>query len=248
MLINSLLYRKYYGVLVFSLSLVLWGCNKDDDTVQDTVQPTITLSSPTQEQFDAGFEVGSTVTVTGTITDNDMLDRVSLVLSTAAGIPLFSEEWEDINQQSLSINETVTIPAITPAGQYALTITAVDRSNNEASVTHNFAIIVPQVVVNVTTPATTPDNANVHIVGAFNDWDPGQTTYRLTKVDDNLYRIALDWTAGTEYKFTLGSWERVEKGAECEEVDNRIFTASENPQTIDVTIANWRGLGECPDE
>jgi hypothetical protein len=226
----------------------MWSCNNDDDAVQDTQQPAITLTSPSQDQFNAGFEVGSTVTVSGTVTDNDQLDRVSLVLTHSTGIPLYTEEWEDINQQSLSLNETVTIPAITPAGQYTLTINAVDRSNNEASVSYNFAIRVPQVVFNVTTPATTPDNANVHIVGAFNEWQPGETNYQLTKVDDNLYRIALDWSAGTEYKFTLGSWERVEKGPECEEVDNRIFTASEDPQTIDVTIDNWRGLGECPDE
>jgi hypothetical protein len=132
--------RKFYYLLLIMISLFVWSCNKDDDVVQDTEQPTINLTSPTQDQFNAGFEAGSTVTITGTITDNDLLDEVNLILSTAAGIEFVSEKWSDINQQSLSVNETVTIPGIIPAGQYAMTITAIDISNNEASVTYNFAI------------------------------------------------------------------------------------------------------------
>ncbi len=131
---------KYYFLLFVSFSFVMLSCDKADDTVQDTQQPTITLSSPTQAQFNAGFEVGSTVIITGTITDNELLREVNLTLATAAGLPLLNEEWLDVSEQTLSINETVVIPAITPPGQYVLTITAIDISNNEASVTYNFEI------------------------------------------------------------------------------------------------------------
>lgn len=140
MLVQSQIKNILCNLLIVFVSLILWSCDKDDDTVQDTQQPTITLVSPTQDQLNAGFTVGSTVTVTGTVTDNELLDRVGLTFSTAAGIPLVNEEWADINEQTLSINESVVIPAVTPAGQYALTISATDISNNEASVTYNFEI------------------------------------------------------------------------------------------------------------
>ena len=51
-----------------------------------------------------------------------------------------------------------------------------------------------------------------------------------------------------EYKFTLGSWDYVEKDGTCGEIANRQLTLSygtTGSQTINDAVSNWRNVAPC---
>lgn len=90
-------------------------------------------------------------------------------------------------------------------------------------------------------PAYTPPQDLIYIAGNFNGWDPGDAVYVLSKNEDQKWLITLDSaTEGTviQFKFTRGSWETVEKGAQGQELGNRLFTFG-NGDTVHVIIYNW---------
>ena len=74
-------------------------------------------------------------------------------------------------------------------------------------------------------PAGTPADATIHVAGSFNGWDPGAPAWRLAR-DDRGWSIALpdSLRRPMEFKFTLGSWDRVETSATGEPVPNRSWT------------------------
>lgn len=94
-------------------------------------------------------------------------------------------------------------------------------------------------------PASTPPGANLYIAGNFNSWDPGNPDFMMHKNAMGKWEITLDsMAAGTtiKFKFTMGSWESVEKGASGEEIPDRSFTYG-NGDTVNVAILNWAGGG-----
>ena len=94
-------------------------------------------------------------------------------------------------------------------------------------------------------PAYTPPGDFLYIAGNFNGWDPGDPAHVLSKNQDQKWEITLAAAAeGTqiEFKFTRGSWETVEKGANGEEIGNRLFTYG-NGDTVHVVIFNWASGG-----
>jgi hypothetical protein len=51
-----------------------------------------------------------------------------------------------------------------------------------------------------------------------------------------------------EYKYTLGSWDFVEKGGACEEIGNRLLTltyGATGQQAVNDTVLNWRTVTPC---
>ena len=79
----------------------------------------------------------------------------------------------------------------------------------------------------------------------------GQHTVNLTKGADGKWRITITWPEGTsvEYKYTLGDWDHVEKGASCDEIANRKFTVAPSgddaTMTVEETVKNWRNVPPC---
>ena len=72
----------------------------------------------------------------------------------------------------------------------------------------------------------------------------------LTRVDATHWTITLTGDEGTQiaYKFTLGDWEHVEKGAACDEISDRLLTltyGTDGTQTVDNTVLNWRNVAPC---
>src|SRR6056297_12924 len=93
----------------------------------------------------------------------------------------------------------------------------------------------------VSIPDYTPAEDQIYIAGSFNGWNPGDAQYMLEKNESDLWEITLTgFSEGEtiEFKFTRGSWETVEKGADGEEIANRTFTFG-NGDTVEVTILNW---------
>jgi hypothetical protein len=108
----------------------------------------------------------------------------------------------------------------------------------------------------VTVPASTDaTNRLVYIAGSLNrldgglpEWNPGGVV--LTRVDATHWTITLTGkeTTQVEYKYALGSWDYVEKGATCDEIGNRQLTLSygtTGTQTVNDTVLNWRNVPLC---
>jgi len=107
-------------------------------------------------------------------------------------------------------------------------------------------VVTGKTTITVTVPASTPEDASIHIVGSFNEWNPADAAYKLNKRTDavNAYCIAVDFAAGVEFKFARGSWETVEKDAECAEVANRVFAVPAD-NSLEIEIAKWVDTDEC---
>jgi hypothetical protein len=84
--------------------------------------------------------------------------------------------------------------------------------------------------------------------GNLPEWNPGGVS--LTRVSATQWTITLTGKEGTqiEYKYTLGSWDYVEKGASCDEVANRTLTLSYGTTGIQIVndlVLNWRNISPC---
>ena len=102
---------------------------------------------------------------------------------------------------------------------------------------------------NVTLPDTTPEGDDIYIAGSFNGWDPAGTLMVRYSLSATV-TLSLYEGAQIEYKYTRGSWTYVEKGASCEEVDNRTLTiiyGLDGTMVVDDVVLNWRNTGTCGD-
>lgn len=96
----------------------------------------------------------------------------------------------------------------------------------------------------VSVPAATPPADTVFIAGSFQGWSPGSPAHALARQPDGRRAITLDLAVGVpiQFKFTRGSWARVEKGPNGEEIANRTLTPS-GDQTLEYAVARWADLG-----
>lgn len=103
-----------------------------------------------------------------------------------------------------------------------------------------------QVTFHVTqTPMNTPVNAEIFVSGDFDGWAGGTDNYKLTELEDETYAITFPQQVGNiNFKFTRGSWASVEKGAQGEEINNRVYTFGGNGDTIEIAILNWADAGQ----
>ena len=134
--------------------------------------------------------------------------------------------------------------------------TSFNRSPDSAEVSATAALRTVSVTFMVTVPTTTDGTGRtVHIAGTLSrldgglpDWDPGATV--LIRVDATHWRITLSGkeTTQLEYKYTLGDWDHVEKGASCDELGNRQLTlvyGATGTQAVNDTVLNWRAVAPC---
>ncbi len=93
-------------------------------------------------------------------------------------------------------------------------------------------------------PSTTPGEDTIYICGTFNDWNTNLKEYALTKQLDGKYSITLTPNQPYfEYKFTRGSFQKVETDESNNYIANRIHEYSGHPETVNVKIVNWVDLG-----
>ena len=150
--------------------------------------------------------------------------------------------------------------AVVEGATYYYVVRAVDtsfnRSGDSDQVSATATLRTVQVVFNVTVPASTDSTGrSVYIAGTLSrldgslpDWNPGAVV--MTRVDATHWTITLSGkeTTQIEYKYTLGDWEHVEKGASCEELANRQLTlsyGSSGTQVVNDTVLNWRNVDPC---
>jgi predicted alpha/beta superfamily hydrolase len=95
-------------------------------------------------------------------------------------------------------------------------------------------------------PSYTPLTDSLYIAGNFTGWDPGSLQYMLHKNGEGKWSITLAAQAsGTsiQFKFTRGSFAKVEKDAGGNEMANRTYTFNSSSSIVNVTIANWADAG-----
>jgi glycosidase len=131
-----------------------------------------------------------------------------------------------------------------------------NRSGNSEEVSATAELRTVHVVFNVTVPATTDSTGRlVYIAGTLNRLDGGLPEWNaggvvLTRVDATHWTITLTGKESTqiEYKYTLGDFDHVEKGASCDEIGNRQLTVTygaTGTQNVNDTVLNWRNVAPC---
>jgi predicted alpha/beta superfamily hydrolase len=82
----------------------------------------------------------------------------------------------------------------------------------------------------------------VFISGDFEGWTGGQEKFKL-KAKDNSFQISLPDSLGDlQFKFTLGSWQTVERDVNDNESRNRTYQFSRPNDTLLVNVENWASL------
>lgn len=94
-------------------------------------------------------------------------------------------------------------------------------------------------------PDYTPEDDIIHLAGDVTGWQPADPNFILTKVENDNWAITLSYSFGTniQFKFTRGSWETVEKGANGEEIQNRTYTFPDGIDTVYLEVLNWADEG-----
>jgi glycosidase len=134
--------------------------------------------------------------------------------------------------------------------------TSFNRSGNSNEISATAALRTVTLVFNVTVPASTDATGrSVYIAGLLDrlngglpQWDPGGVV--LENVDATHWTITLTGEEGVqiEYKYTLGSWDFVEKDGSCGEIPNRQLTltyGANGTQNVNDTVENWRNVAPC---
>lgn len=90
-------------------------------------------------------------------------------------------------------------------------------------------------------PELSVNDKGVYITGSFNYWHAGDSLYQMNKVGERLYTIILPVFEGKqyEYKYTLGSWGRVEVALSDSNIHNRKFIST-NGDNISDTVVKWK--------
>jgi predicted alpha/beta superfamily hydrolase len=93
-------------------------------------------------------------------------------------------------------------------------------------------------------PANTPPGSDIHAVGTFNNWAPGDATKKLTPLGNGQFSITLNPPVGeVRFKFTRGSWATVEGNASGGYLPDRVHQYTGQPTTLNLSILSWEGTG-----
>lgn len=100
-----------------------------------------------------------------------------------------------------------------------------------------------EVTINLTVPANTPSDANLSVGGSFQGWNPSDSNYFATRINDTTFELKFmvsvtNSFTSFEYKWTQGSWDVGENVlgnrplvipySESELVLNNVVTAWDN--------------------
>ena len=80
---------------------------------------------------------------------------------------------------------------------------------------------------------------NLFIAGNFNNWNPGNEKYKLTKTNDTISIDITDLPKDIyQFKFTRGNWGKGEVDADGKNIENRLIKL-ESDTTVEYSVAGW---------
>lgn len=93
----------------------------------------------------------------------------------------------------------------------------------------------------VVTQAATKQNEDIYVAGNFNNWNPADEKYKLKPFAGGRKSIVIkDLPAGTyAFKFTRGSFEKVECTSDGRNIDDRVIEVN-GDVSQEFTIAGWK--------
>lgn len=92
-------------------------------------------------------------------------------------------------------------------------------------------------------PKSTPPEDTIFVGGSFNNWHAHDMRYMLEKQLDGKYVVVLPADTGKiEFKFSRGSWNKVESDIKNSYLENRVFEYG-NGEVVSIKIENWSDLG-----
>jgi len=98
------------------------------------------------------------------------------------------------------------------------------------------------VILLTSVPASTPKNKQIFVAGTFNNWNPGNSDYIMSRNLKGQYYITIPRKGGEmEFKFTLGSWDFEEQDAERRNIPNRYYKYGYS-DTLFLKVENWKNL------
>ncbi|MGE5106500.1 MAG: alpha/beta hydrolase [Sphingobacteriales bacterium] len=107
------------------------------------------------------------------------------------------------------------------------------------------AIALAQYAVGITVSVKTaiPETDSLFIAGSFNNWNPSATEYKLQKQPGGKYFIRLkDKPLGNyDFKFTRGSWTKVECGTKGNDVANHSLNLSGDTNVV-YELEAWKDM------
>jgi hypothetical protein len=90
-------------------------------------------------------------------------------------------------------------------------------------------------------PGETKVSKGVYLAGSFNCWHAADSLFRMHETGNSWYTITIPVFDGMQYdyKYTLGSWEKVEVSGNDSDITNRRFI-SFNKKDITDTVIRWK--------
>ncbi|MEO1419037.1 MAG: helix-turn-helix domain-containing protein [Bacteroidota bacterium] len=97
-------------------------------------------------------------------------------------------------------------------------------------------------------PNQTPPADTLFVTSALNDWLPADPAYQLTRFHDGSWSITIDsLPENWEFKFTRGSWKRVEGDLLGNALPNHVWDVKKNPgDTLQIKILSWEDMVPLP--
>jgi alpha-glucosidase len=151
-----------------------------------------------------------------------------------------------------------TDTTVTTGHTYSYTVSVVDTAFNQsppsAAITRTAELSVVDVTFRMLAPAETPADAQIYLAGDNPDvfgapYDPARLP--MTNLGDGLWEVTVQAKDGAPllYKYTRGSWERVEQWGTIAGYANRQVTVAKSPENtmlIEDTATDWGSGG--PDD